>query len=103
MGASASWNPQGFSRPVMGLLYLLCIYHEDLGQNLAVEGLEEILAKGPAVVVRGFFMISLSPSQKVVEFYSTCSEDMTASFYSVLSIILCNSGEGGAQVIQTRR
>jgi hypothetical protein len=23
MGASNSWNPQGLSRPVMGLLYLL--------------------------------------------------------------------------------
>jgi len=24
LGASTSWNPQGLSRPVMGLLYLYC-------------------------------------------------------------------------------
>ena len=27
LGASTSWNPQGLSRPVMGLLYLY-LYHE---------------------------------------------------------------------------
>jgi len=26
MGASTSWNPQGLSRPVMGLIYLLHTY-----------------------------------------------------------------------------
>ena len=36
LGASASWNPQGLSRPVMGLLYLYrhlhnsCRYHRDV-------------------------------------------------------------------------
>jgi hypothetical protein len=25
LGASNSWNPQGLSRPVMGLLYLYCV------------------------------------------------------------------------------
>jgi hypothetical protein len=26
LGASTSWNPQGLSRPVMGLLYLTCLH-----------------------------------------------------------------------------
>jgi hypothetical protein len=26
LGASSSWNPQGLSRPVMGLLYLAYMY-----------------------------------------------------------------------------
>jgi len=30
MGASTSWNPQGLSRPVMGLLYL---YMENVSVN----------------------------------------------------------------------
>jgi hypothetical protein len=32
MGTSSSWNPQGLSRPVMGLIYL---YKSIKNQNLA--------------------------------------------------------------------
>jgi hypothetical protein len=30
LGASTSWNPQGLSRPVMGLLYLYLIVHDQV-------------------------------------------------------------------------
>ena len=35
LGASDSWNPQGLSRPVMGLLYLLYIIH-NLNVSVAI-------------------------------------------------------------------
>jgi len=39
MGASTSWDPEGLSRPVMGLLYLFTIYFSRQDQPSSVRGL----------------------------------------------------------------
>jgi len=37
MGASDSWNPQGLSRPVMGLLYLLLSVRDKKGKTIPLQ------------------------------------------------------------------
>jgi hypothetical protein len=36
MGTSTSWNPQGFSKPVMGLLYLFTEYNTLLKTTISL-------------------------------------------------------------------
>jgi hypothetical protein len=56
LGASNSWDPQGLSRPVMGLLYLYLYSNNHSGKNITFKGFFEQIKRKLNVIEIKFML-----------------------------------------------